>query len=158
MRHVSGRVEKALKKVPGVSSVAVNLASEKATVEHWPGVVSFDDLQQSVEEAGYTLSRTETTTEDAAALDKQRELRDLWHRIIVSGLASIFVMLAPMNLIPGLSSVSDQVLIFYFVCRDDSGSFLGWASYLQCSMECRVAQNRQHEYVDRHWDSRCLCL
>ena len=107
-----GRVEKALMKVSGVSSVAVNLASEKATVEHWPGVVSFDDLRQAVDEAGYTLSRTETITEDAAALEKHRELRSLWHRIIVSGLASVFVMLAPMNLIPGLHSLSDQVLFF----------------------------------------------
>ena len=107
-----GRVEKALQNVSGVSRVAVNLASERATVEHWPGVVSFVDLQQAVEAAGYTLSRTENKAEDAAALDKQRELRDLWHRIIVSGLASIFTMLAPMNLIPGLDAFSDQAVFF----------------------------------------------
>ena len=107
-----GRVEKALQTVSGVSSVTVNLASEKATVEHWPGVVTFDELRQAVEAAGYTLSVTETTTDDTAALDKQRELRDLWYRILVSGLVSIFLMLAPMNLIPGLHAFSDQVVFF----------------------------------------------
>ena len=107
-----GRVEKALQKISGVSSVTVNLASEKASVEHWPGVVSFDDLRQAVEEAGYTLSRTETTTEDTAALEKERELQELWHRIIVSGLAGVFVMLVSMNFIPGLNSGSDQARNF----------------------------------------------
>ena len=33
-----GRVEKALRKVPGVLDVNVNLATEKARVEHMPGV------------------------------------------------------------------------------------------------------------------------
>ena len=40
-----GRVEKALSGVPGVSDVAVNLAAEKAVVEHLPGVVETRDLE-----------------------------------------------------------------------------------------------------------------
>jgi Cu+-exporting ATPase len=45
------RVEKALKKVPGVVDVAVNLATERARVQA-PGV-AFDVLAAAVEQAGY---------------------------------------------------------------------------------------------------------
>ena len=107
-----GRVEKALRKVPGVSNVTVNLANEKATVEHFPRAVTFEDLRQAVHNAGYTLARMETTSEDSATLKDQRERRQLWQRIVVSGLAGVFVMLASMNLFPGLNSISDQVRFF----------------------------------------------
>jgi len=107
-----GRVEKALHQVPGVSSVTANLASEKATVEHFPGAVPFEDLQEAVQNAGYTLVRTEPNSEDSATQEKQNERQELWHRILVSGVAGIFVMLASMNLIPGLNSVSDQARFF----------------------------------------------
>ena len=48
------RVEEALRDVPGVVSVGVNLASEKATVEYLEGV-DVDDLRRAVSDAGYTL-------------------------------------------------------------------------------------------------------
>lgn len=47
------RVEKALMKVPGVSSVSVNLATERATVQATPEV-SEAGLNQAVEKAGYS--------------------------------------------------------------------------------------------------------
>jgi Cu+-exporting ATPase len=46
------RVEKALKAVPGVENVSVNLATEKATVRATPGI-SLDSLSAAVEKAGY---------------------------------------------------------------------------------------------------------
>ena len=47
-----GHVEKALAKVPGVISVTVNLANEKATVEYLSGEADMDDLNRAVEGAG----------------------------------------------------------------------------------------------------------
>jgi|YelNatPaOPRAMG01_1025707.scaffolds.fasta_scaffold26300_2 Cu+-exporting ATPase len=49
------RVERALRKLDGVLQVTVNLATEKANVQFLPGVVSFADFQQTVQEAGYEL-------------------------------------------------------------------------------------------------------
>jgi Cu+-exporting ATPase len=49
----SGRVEKALSKVPGVQSVSVNLATEKATI-HALSTVPVASLKQAVTKAGYT--------------------------------------------------------------------------------------------------------
>src|SRR4028118_1008520 len=48
-----GRVEKALKKVPGVLDVSVNMATEKARVEYLPSVAEMRDLKRAVESAGY---------------------------------------------------------------------------------------------------------
>lgn len=49
------RVERALKSVKGVQSAAVNLATEKATVQFNPEVTSLNSLQAAVDGAGYTL-------------------------------------------------------------------------------------------------------
>ncbi|HEV2072205.1 MAG TPA: heavy metal translocating P-type ATPase [Thermomicrobiales bacterium] len=52
------RVEKALQKVDGVSTVNVNLATERASVDIEEGVSS-DDLRAAVEKAGYTPGQIE---------------------------------------------------------------------------------------------------
>jgi len=50
----AGRVEKALKAVPGVESASINLATEKATVRARRGL-PFDALSAAVEKAGYEV-------------------------------------------------------------------------------------------------------
>ncbi len=49
----SARVEKSLRKVPGVSDAVVNLATEVATVTFAPGAVQAATLIASIEKAGY---------------------------------------------------------------------------------------------------------
>jgi Cu+-exporting ATPase len=55
------RVERALKKVPGVSEAAVNLASERATVVYDRQATSIEDLFKAVEDAGYEPRRESIT-------------------------------------------------------------------------------------------------
>ncbi len=52
-------VEKALAGVEGVSSAAVNIATNKATVEHAPGRAPVQDLRRAVEKAGYGVAAIE---------------------------------------------------------------------------------------------------
>jgi Cu+-exporting ATPase len=51
--NCSRTIENALRKVPNVSSAAVNLGTETATVEFSPGAVKLGDLQKAVIDAGY---------------------------------------------------------------------------------------------------------
>ncbi len=51
-----GRVEKALKAVPGVTSASVNLATERATVRVADGSSNASRLAEAVKAAGYTAS------------------------------------------------------------------------------------------------------
>ena len=54
-------VENALKTVPGVSGVAVNLGTEKATIDLETNAVPMDDLRQAVSKAGYRVGTTKAT-------------------------------------------------------------------------------------------------
>ncbi|HEU5440072.1 MAG TPA: heavy metal translocating P-type ATPase [Ktedonobacterales bacterium] len=47
------RIEKGLKKLPGVAEANVNLASERATVRYDPTAASLDDLLKKVDAVGY---------------------------------------------------------------------------------------------------------
>ncbi len=50
-----GHVEKALRELPGVLSVNVNLATEKATIEYLKSEVGMADFKRVVEDAGYQV-------------------------------------------------------------------------------------------------------
>ena len=52
----AGRVERALRRVPGVRSAEVNLATERARVAAPPGAVTLDQLIVAVHKAGYEAS------------------------------------------------------------------------------------------------------
>jgi Cu+-exporting ATPase len=68
------RLEKALRAVPGVTAVNVNLASESATTELVSGSASVRDLTAAVTAAGYSATlRTDSRT--AAPADRTRGLR-----------------------------------------------------------------------------------
>ncbi|NOZ64424.1 MAG: copper-translocating P-type ATPase [Caldiserica bacterium] len=51
----ANKVEVALKKVEGVLSASVNLATEKASITYIPGVTTINNLQQAVANVGYEL-------------------------------------------------------------------------------------------------------
>jgi Cu+-exporting ATPase len=52
-------IEKALKSLEGVKSANVNFATEKATVEYLPDLVSILDLRKTVEDVGYKVESEE---------------------------------------------------------------------------------------------------
>jgi P-type Cu+ transporter len=55
------RIEKRLKKVPGVVDAQVNLATERGTVTYDPTQASIDQMQQKVEAIGYKATPLEQT-------------------------------------------------------------------------------------------------
>jgi Cu+-exporting ATPase len=93
------RVEEALKTTPGVVSVVVNLASERATVEVLEGT-PYADLKKAVEEAGYELGPEILALEDVSQT-AQKEVRKVRDRFIFA--AALTVPLMVLSLIPGLA-------------------------------------------------------
>ncbi|MEZ0016709.1 heavy metal translocating P-type ATPase [Sinorhizobium fredii] len=67
-----GRVEKALKAVPGVIEANVNLASEKASIRLVKGLTSGDMLLDAVRSAGYEAHQLG----DARDIDREEEKRE----------------------------------------------------------------------------------
>jgi len=96
----AARVEKALKKVPGVESASVNLANERATIVYDSSVARLKDLRAAVEQAGYQpmdLSRTGAVEEDRAR--KEKEIKALWTRFTVAAVFAVpllYIAMAPM--------------------------------------------------------------
>lgn len=65
------RVERAIGKLPGILSVSVNLATEKAFVEYLPDTVSLSRIRQAIREAGYEpLEGTEEARKEAPTYRK----------------------------------------------------------------------------------------
>ena len=58
-------VEGALRGVPWVTDAAVNLATEKATVEYVAGPVGLADFSRAVQKSGYRVEGTEDEAGDA---------------------------------------------------------------------------------------------
>ena len=94
-------IENALGKVPGVISVNVNLASEKATVQYLEGEASMADFKRAVEGDGYSIL-AEVGAEDSAETDAvtaaaRRELRTLKTKLIFAGAIGLFMLLVAIS-------------------------------------------------------------
>ncbi len=91
----SAAVEKSVKKVPGVMSVAVNLLSNSMVVEYDGGITDNNTIIESVIDAGYDAAvftqRGKETAENGKAVNRaEAELKEMRTRIRVS-----FVFLIP---------------------------------------------------------------
>ena len=86
-----GRVERALKKVPGVLEASVNLANEKATVEYLAGEVEPQELEKAVEGAGYGVIRENegSSVEDS----HEREYRKLKSDFLLAAALTAIILL-----------------------------------------------------------------
>ncbi len=90
-------IENALNKVPGVLSAAVNLASEKATVEYDASLSSKADFAKAVEGAGYSVSGEISAegigeAEDVVAAAR-RETRILRNKLIFAGSFALLILI-----------------------------------------------------------------
>ncbi len=103
------RIEKALKKVEGISDVNVNLATEKVTLSYNPSLTDVSKFTQVVEDAGYKLS---SPTEDKASagsddfesasdIQHKESYRKLRSEFIFSAVLSIPIMIVSMLMMTG---------------------------------------------------------
>jgi Cu+-exporting ATPase len=93
-------VERALRKVDGVLRADVNLASERASVEYVPSVVSLETLKRAIEDAGYgvILVEDEIQAEDVEARAREEEIRRQRHLLIVGLIFTIPTFLLSMGM------------------------------------------------------------
>jgi Cu+-exporting ATPase len=84
-------VSRALKKPVGVLDVAVNLATEKATVTYIPGAVRRADLIAAVEKAGYGVIDTAGVADidDAERQAREAEIRRQYHLVIFGAIFTV---------------------------------------------------------------------
>ncbi|MDP3176390.1 MAG: cation transporter, partial [Spirochaetaceae bacterium] len=86
----SAAVERSLRKLPGVLSAQVNLATERGAVRYDPGRIRLSEIKLAIKKAGYeplALETAEKVDEHKAA--KEREIRVLWTKFAVSAFFSV---------------------------------------------------------------------
>ncbi|MER3481676.1 MAG: copper-translocating P-type ATPase [Meiothermus sp.] len=92
------RVERALKKVPGVLEASVNLATERASVKYLPASVGVANLKRAVREAGYGILEV-GAGQDRADVEREareREVRALGRSVIFAAAFALPLLLIAM--------------------------------------------------------------
>ncbi len=87
-------IEKALRKVPGVSDAKVNFSNEKAYVEYESERATVDELHHAIAEAGYKAIIPIDEVEDGA--DAQREARENETRSLKKRFSISIILAAPL--------------------------------------------------------------
>ena len=105
-------VEGALKELPGISNVTVNLATNKASLSYDPQRVKLDDIRRAVDDVGYAVATAELTFDVsgmtcASCVDHVegalKELRGVQEAVVNLGLNT-----ARVTYIPGVVSTSSM--------------------------------------------------
>src|SRR5690554_2379750 len=96
-----GRVERVLRAVPGVTGVAVNLATERASVQ---GVASEQALLDALSRAGYPGQLLGEASAEVDAARREGERRALWRDLLTAVVLTlpVFVIEMGSHLIPGM--------------------------------------------------------
>ncbi|TET65833.1 MAG: YHS domain-containing protein, partial [Candidatus Zixiibacteriota bacterium] len=111
------KIERALKRLSGVLSASVNLATERVTIEFTPGEVSPSDFKESIETVGYKVLEV-APEEDAVEVERrlrEREYLKLKKRFIVAAVLATLVFIGSQHQILPLLDTIPQRTMFYFL-------------------------------------------
>ena len=89
------KVEKAIKRIPNVHEVNVNLATEKASVS-FEGNFDFDKAKKEVQKNGYDINlvnEKNKISHDHAKMLKEKEIKDLKNKFILGTIFSILILI-----------------------------------------------------------------
>lgn len=116
----AARIERALGKTEGIAEASVNLATERATVAYNPDKIRLSGIKDVIEKTGYTVLATEDVEQDGDRTRKEREIRALWVKFIVSavfGLPLLYLAMGPMIAlpVPGFLSPEHRPLAYALV-------------------------------------------
>ena len=93
-------LEKSLSLVNGVIRAVANQATETATVDYIPGVVSADDLEKAVSAAGFEVAAPIAAEDplERERIARSREIRTLTWKFVVAAVVAVIAMLGAMVL------------------------------------------------------------
>ncbi len=90
----AARIEKRLAKLNGVTRAAVNLATERATIEFDANRIQIIEMIKAVQELGYEAERVAEALRDRAAEQREKEIRTLKTTLIISAVLTSPLILA----------------------------------------------------------------
>jgi len=105
------RVERALRRVPGVESVDVNLATERAAITFDPSRVSVEQMREAVEMAGYEAEEVSQDSEVTRSLQQETTRIALQKRLYIAIVLSVPILAVSMLWMHGRPPWVDFVLL-----------------------------------------------
>ncbi len=94
-------VERATRKLNGVTEANVNYATEKLSISYEPSKIKVSDIKKAIEKAGYK-AREEETTVDTDKERKEKEMKLLWRKFIISTIFAVPLLYVSMGHMVGL--------------------------------------------------------
>ncbi|KAF2955279.1 heavy metal translocating P-type ATPase [Marinitoga sp. 38H-ov] len=97
-------ITKEINKLDGIITVNVNFATEKAVVSYDPNVTRLSKIKKAIENAGY--KPLEVNSKDSVDFEKERrekEIKTLWRKFLVSAIFSIPLLYISMGHLLGLN-------------------------------------------------------
>ncbi len=83
-------IERVVGKLDGVESVSVNFATENASIKYNPQIVRLSEIKQGIANAGYKALEIDNKNRvDEDKLRKEKEIRILWTKFIVSAVFAV---------------------------------------------------------------------
>lgn len=99
----ASRIEKATKKLNGVKTSSVNFATEKLNISFDENIVILENIKSAVEKAGYkAIDIKKQNTVDEDKIKKEKEIKTLWMKFIVSAIFSVPLLYIAMGSMLGL--------------------------------------------------------
>ncbi|MEH2191100.1 MAG: heavy metal translocating P-type ATPase [Nostoc sp.] len=103
----ANNIEKAIRSVSGVIDCNVNFGAEQAAIRYDRSLASLEQIQTAIASAGYSSSplQSELLSEedDAEIASRQALQRQLFLKVIVGGVISIFLFLGSLPMMTGLN-------------------------------------------------------
>ena len=141
--NCAANIERTLnKKTEGVVTASVNFATERATVEYIPDVVTIEDMIAAIEKAGFGAISPEEVTEgeDAEQAARQAEIKDQTRKFIIGVVFSLPLFVLSMardfSLIGAWSHAAWVNWFFWFLATPVQ-FYTGWDYYVGGSKSLR---------------------
>ncbi|MHB8063303.1 MAG: heavy metal translocating P-type ATPase [Ruminiclostridium sp.] len=90
----SAKIEKKLNKMDGIKKAAVNLATERASVEYDASKAKISEIIKTIQALGYEAERAEEVNQDKEKEQREKEIKTLKLTLIISAILSAPLVLA----------------------------------------------------------------
>ncbi|MEH1793319.1 heavy metal translocating P-type ATPase [Nostoc sp.] len=103
----ANNIEKAIRSVPGVIDCNVNFGAEQATIKYDRSLANLEKIQAAIASAGYSSYSLQeellSEEDDAEKANRQALQRELFLKVVMGGVISIFLFLGSLPMMTGLN-------------------------------------------------------
>ena len=88
------KIEKALKKIPGILKATVNPGTQEARIEYLPEMVQLAAIKKTIEDLGYqTVQIDDEIPGDREKIQHEAEYKKLWHKFLLAAIFSVPILI-----------------------------------------------------------------